>query len=679
MLFGNSKATLDYSVNTDGFVGGGSLSFDGQGEDKKIVGKFSRKYHPCELDFMLALKDLGWYNFKFKYAGDEGSTFEFIQQQEIGLETLWTQKLTADGVVMSDFEYRAMSGSYFINIFVVTCGKVFAYAKYQEDKSAISVKVEPIEFKDFDFALHIHLNDPEHNSIVRSYENMYFTDSVGEDDYLSQITGELGFGYSAQVLRGGKLVFSNLLKIHIENSNETCLVTMDTETEYSSDFFAYDLVCDAYAFLPSECFTRENYEMKIFLDKTSKIFGLLTPLQIHQSLKHDGVRTMVMSMNANQSTLVFSLYLPYYEDEEQLIAQTYQEDMKLVVTKKLNNYQAEFKRFGKSHLIMNFRSINNLIQGTMEGNYLQLSDSMITKVLCSGLDCFEQVVFLADYTLDMELVKYSVGLNVTSVSVNDDYIEYPDTLEFEEGSTNGDQTLDNSFLLNEVETNDDETYEEDPSSLDNTSMVNFMRIQGDLDRIQGIGPYALSGTEQTEDVNLNNLLESEPESLQTLPNGNNGRHYLVTKHLTAGGEITMEMKFSFVLDLTARNFLFNTKTEDEPSFSTKISWEKDSYEQNKVTFEAFENMMRDTRSQFTIDWLTVEKKFGILFIRDISIESLEKWLVNAEKDALTILTDPGAPLSAIGQQSVYGMGVLGPDMGHLVVGQMKHWDKTEIK
>eukprot|EP00092_Neocalanus_flemingeri_P035528 GFUD01038672.1.p1 GENE.GFUD01038672.1~~GFUD01038672.1.p1 ORF type:complete len:161 (+),score=40.11 GFUD01038672.1:59-484(+) len=141
----------------------------------------------------------------------------------------------------------------------------------------------------------------------------------------------------------------------------------------------------------------------------------------------------------------------------------------------------------------------------------------------------------------------------------------------------------------------------------------------------------------------------------------------------------MEMKFSFVLDSTAKNCIFNTKTEDEPSFSTKISWENDTYEQNKVTFEAFENMMRDTRSQFTIDWLTPEKKFGLLFIRDIGSKSLEKWLVKAEKDALNILTDPGAPFSAIGQQSVYGMGVLGPDMGHVLVGQMKHWDKTDFK
>ena len=677
ILGADARATLEYSFNIAGIFGKGNFSYDGTVENKIFFGRFTKNYSPLEMEFLLTFNDQGSYDFNFKYIGDEESKFEFLQKQEIGWDTVWTQRQIADGVVLSDYGYRAVGGSYFVNIFVLTLGNFSAKSNNRENIRTVELTVEPNKFKDINFSLKLNLKNPE-DKFISSFTDMYFadlTESTWDVGYLKEGEGEFGIGYSARMLRDGKLVLGDSLDVNFKNSNETSLLTLDTETEYSRDFFAYEYICDAYTFLPGGCFTREKSKLKILLDKTNKVFGLLSPFEIHHTWEHDGIKTMATSLNAIQNPFVFNLYLPYYlpqkinetnlfvtadyeSEEEKLTVRTNLDEMKLVVKKDSNNYRAEFKRFGQSHLSLDVNFLNNLIHGNMQANYLQLSDSTMTRVLCSGMDCFEQVILNANYTLDMSLAKYSVDIDLISVSVEKMHIEKPDSLQLEEGEQKDDEAP---------------ASEENPSSLDDSFLLNFRRMQNSLDKIQDVGLYELSGSKLTE-TNQAFFTQIEPDSLK---NGNYEPSSLLDQQMISGPEIINGKKMSIVVDLLERQIKSDIQAQDGTYLNSMITWENNTLEENKITFNSFENMILNTRSQFTIDWLTPENKFGFLFIRYFDLEPVDKALLNIQKGDLTILTDPGAPLSVIGQQSVYGMGILGPGVGHVVMGKMEHWDKTD--
>ena len=237
-------------------------------------------------------------------------------------------------------------------------------------------------------------------------------------DAFSNVVGEFDGGYSTRLLRGGKVVYEELLNMKITSINDYVLVIMDSDVEYGRDFFAYDSICDAYSFLPGKCFTTEKSNFRLFVDKSNRIFGTLMPFEARQSWKHDGVKTMDIDMISNKASFNFNLYMPYHLqkqfedstlsliadyalDEDKLVVQTNFDDLKLVLKNDSNIFNAEFTRFGDKHFVMNLNMNEFPIQANAKANYLQLSDSFFTKVLCSGLDCFEREVIVANGTFRM--------------------------------------------------------------------------------------------------------------------------------------------------------------------------------------------------------------------------------------------------------------------------------------
>ena len=62
---------------------------------------------------------------------------------------------------------------------------------------------------------------PEDVNSTEDVDSPVDVDSPEEADYFAQLSGELGLGFSVRMLRGGKLIFSDLLELNLENSNET--------------------------------------------------------------------------------------------------------------------------------------------------------------------------------------------------------------------------------------------------------------------------------------------------------------------------------------------------------------------------------------------------------------------------------------------------------------------------
>jgi len=691
------KGTLDYSLNIVGCSAKGTINFNKE-EDSKLVGIFTKKYTPMKVEFDLTFNDYGSYNFNLKYIGDDESTFEFFQMQENGWDTLWKQKQVLNGLEKTNIEFRAVNGSYFLNILELGLGTTsFKFGRHHNSRQ-ISLQIKPKGYKDAEVFINLELEDPEYNSLLtrlanifysgspdndivfplsESSENVISTDAIdkpeGDDPpkevdiskvreipeevyYFEEAKGELGLSYTIRMLRDSQLVFSDFLNVNIQNSNETMYLSVDTHTKYSKEFFAYDAVCDMYDLRPSECFTKEKTNLNISLDKTTKMFGLFNPFEISESWEHDGVTTMASSLSATETPIVFNLYMPFHlpwimndtsltieADVDMLDGEvafkTNFQDMKLQLQTNMYNYQLKFTRFGRNHLSMNFNLVNQFIEGSLKANYIQRSESMLTQALCSGKDCFETVLIDAEYALDLVLDKYTIDLVLSYEQ---------DAMQFTVGTNNIES------MMNSESSPDEE----------DSFMKEFMRMQEGLDRLQDIGS-------SLPDKVLNG------EVSDMVPNKKAEYGFLEEESMYPEMEFGRGGQMSMSLDLMTRNFLWTVDANDGRQLNSVLTWQNDTMDVNKVKLEAFGNIIWNFESQYTIDWLTPETKMGFLISRKIHLEPFEKMLVNVEDGDLTMLTNPGAPVLTIGKQSIYGMGVLGLEEGHVVTGRVNHWDRND--
>jgi len=157
---------------------------------------------------------------------------------------------------------------------------------------------------------------------------------------------------------------------------------------------------------------------------------------------------MAVSLTTTDNPLVFNVYSPNFLpglvndttlivevdldlDDRKIGAKTNVQDMKLEITRNGNAYQTDFTRFGRTHLKMvtNVYDKYDLydLYGTINVNYIQKKDSLITKTLCTGIDCYEKVLIDVEYALDLALHEYSADINLYTEALKKDIEEEEDT------------------------------------------------------------------------------------------------------------------------------------------------------------------------------------------------------------------------------------------------------------
>ena len=205
------------------------------------------------------------------------------------------------------------------------------------------------------------------------------------------------------------------------------------------------------------------------------------------------------------------------------------------------------------------------------------------------------------------------------------------------------------------------------SALDDSFMENFQRMQESLDRIQDFGQSVFSIPDN----------KKEEGSRQTFNDGNLEPSPTSSHPEVSSGEIIRGKRLSFAIDLLERNSIIDVKTQSGTYLTSSISWENDTFENNKISLKTLENMFWNSKGQATFDWITDVQKMGFLFSRDLNMDPFDKILMIVDSGDLAVLMNPGAKLPDKGQQSVYGMGLMGPDVGEVVLGNINS-EKSRI-
>jgi len=425
--------------------------------------------------------------------------------------------------------------------------------------------------------------------------------------------------------RGDNLVFSDFFEIDLTNTDETTFVAVNTITKYSKDFFAYEAMCQMYGLSPANCFTTEKTRYHFYLDKSVTMYGVLSPLEVGEVIEHDGAVTMAVSLTTTDNPIVFNVYIPnslpglvndttliveadINLDDGKMVAKTNVQDMKLEITKNGNSYQTDFTRFGRTHLKMvtNMYDQYDLydLYGTINVNYIQKKDSLITQTLCTGVDCYEKVLIDVEYALDLALHEYSADINLFTEALKKDIDEEDDTF-----------------------------------------MFPFMRMQHELDRLQDETSIDSTFTGIEEQIEEKLAKEDRSEEDGT--------------------------KISMSFSLPTGSFMLQLNAEDGKFLNSLVNWSN-----RTTTIEVFEDLLWNTKSQFTADWAIDQIKLGFLISRDVRLDPYEKILMQTRD--VEILVDPTASFSTIGKQSMYGMGLMGFQESHLVAGQIQHWDRDDV-
>jgi len=160
---------------------------------------------------------------------------------------------------------------------------------------------------------------------------------------------------------------------------------------------------------------------------------------------------MAVSLTTTDNPIVFNVYSPNFLsgivndttliveadlnfDDRKMVAKTNVQDMKLEITRNGNAYQTDFTRFGRNHLNMvtNVYDKYDLydLYGAINVNYVQKKDSLITRTLCTGIDCYEKVLIDVEYALDLALHEYSADINLYTEALKEEIEEEDDTFMF---------------------------------------------------------------------------------------------------------------------------------------------------------------------------------------------------------------------------------------------------------
>ena len=642
-----TNASLVFSFLIVGTTASGRINYE-KTFDHKTTGVLSLKSSPMKAKFALNIYGQGCYNIKTEFVGDDGTTYGFFQTHEkTPLHTLWTQTHVLNGTEIRQTSWRLLDNAFYVNIYELNSGTIIFKMDRQVSLLKLFFKIEPNGFEDAKFSIHLKMNDalakvagilskeddetsdeeetsPD-DTISREDMNPENDDFGDEVDYYYEPMGEMKFLTSLRMKRGDNLVFSDLFEIDLTNTDETMFIAVSTITKYSKEFFAYEAVCQMYGLSPSNCFTREKTRFHFFLDKSVTLYGVVSPLEVGEVWEHDGSVTMAISLTTTDNPIVFNLYLPYSlpalvndttmiveadinMEDQQMVAKTNFQDMKLEIIKNGNVYQTDFTRYGRTHLNMVTNVYDNYdlydLYGTMNVNYFQKKNSLITQTLCTGPNCYERVLIDVEYALDLALHEYSADINLYTEELKKDLEEEDDTF-----------------------------------------MLPFMRMNHELNKIQEEDTIDSEFTEIEAQIEEKLAKEDRSEEDGT--------------------------KISMIFSLPTSSFVLQLNTEDKKFLNSLVDWSN-----STATIEVFEDLLWNTKSQFTADWSTKEIKSGFLISQDVNLDPYEKMLLQTQD--VGTLVDPTASFSTIGKQSLYGIGVIGYPESHFLAGQIQHWERDDF-